>query len=89
MDVEDECFKVVFESYEFVIDFFNLKFKVIEGMKKLLEEGRKKRKVGYREGEEVVVREKKKVKKDDGDGDGGELSSLVEVVKRKVKVGRK
>ncbi|VBB84358.1 Putative Pre-rRNA-processing protein ESF1 [Podospora comata] len=89
MDVEDERFKAVFESHEFAIDPSNPKFKATEGMKKLLEEGRKKRKAGYREGEEVVVREKKKVKKDDGEGDGGELSSLVEAVKRKAKAGRK
>lgn len=45
MDVKDERFKAVFDSHEFAIDPSNPKFKATEGMKKLLEEGRKKRKM--------------------------------------------
>lgn len=43
MDVQDERFKAVFDSHEFAIDPSNPKFKGTEGMKQLLEEGRKKR----------------------------------------------
>ncbi|CAM1503306.1 Fc.00g080820.m01.CDS01 [Cosmosporella sp. VM-42] len=60
MDVEDNRFKAVFESHEFAIDPSNPKFKATEGMKKLLEEGRKKRRSGEEDGEE---RRSKKVKK--------------------------
>lgn len=45
MDVKDDRFKAVFDSHEFAIDPSNPKFKATEGMKKLLEEGRKKRKI--------------------------------------------
>ncbi|KAI1141928.1 hypothetical protein F5Y05DRAFT_210265 [Hypoxylon sp. FL0543] len=44
MDVKDDRFKAVFESHEFAIDPSNPKFKATPGMKKLLEERRKKRK---------------------------------------------
>ncbi|RBR09257.1 hypothetical protein FVER53590_06794 [Fusarium verticillioides] len=43
MDVDDDRFKAVFESHEYAIDPSNPKFKATEGMQKLLEEGRKKR----------------------------------------------
>ncbi|KAL6901475.1 hypothetical protein GGI43DRAFT_357623 [Trichoderma evansii] len=45
MDVKDDRFKAVFDSHEFAIDPSNPKYKATEGMKKLLEEGRKKRKM--------------------------------------------
>lgn len=91
MDVGDERFSKVFESHEFAIDPSNPKFKGTEGMKKLLEEGRRKR--GLDKGgdgeEEVGIGEKKKSKKrktDSGEGERkGELSGLVEMVKRKSK----
>lgn len=60
MDVADDRFKAVFESHEYAIDPSNPKFKATEGMKKLLEEGRKKRRG---EGEEGDERRSKKVKK--------------------------
>ncbi|KAK0659495.1 putative Pre-rRNA-processing protein ESF1 [Cercophora samala] len=85
MDVEDERFKAVFESHEFAIDPSNPKFKATEGMKKLLEEGRKKRKAGPGD-EPRAASKSKKAKRDD---DEGELNSLVEAVKRKAKAGRK
>ncbi|EFY86107.1 pre-rRNA-processing protein ESF1 [Metarhizium acridum CQMa 102] len=59
MDVEDDRFKAVFDSHEFAIDPSNPKFKATAGMKKLLEEGRRKRQVG--DGEDEPSR--KKVKK--------------------------
>lgn len=60
MDVADDRFKAVFENHEFAIDPSNPKFKATEGMKELLEEGRKKRRAGGEEGDE---RRSKKVKK--------------------------
>lgn len=49
MDVQDDRFQAVFENHEFAIDPSNPKFKGTEGMNKLLEEGRKKRRGGDRE----------------------------------------
>lgn len=46
MDVSDDRFNAVFDSHEFAIDPSNPKFVATGGMKKLLEEGRKKRKAG-------------------------------------------
>ncbi|KAM4058930.1 hypothetical protein HRG_008193 [Hirsutella rhossiliensis] len=46
LDVGDDRFNAVFDSHEFAIDPSNPKFKATGGMKKLLEEGRKKRKAG-------------------------------------------
>jgi NUC153 domain len=84
IDVGDERFSKLFESHEFAIDPSNLKFKGTEGMKKLLEEGRRKRGV---EGDSEVSEEKKKSKKRKAEGgDGkGELSGLVEKLKKKAK----
>ncbi|KAI9686222.1 MAG: pre-rRNA-processing protein esf1 [Bathelium mastoideum] len=44
MDVQDPRFAQLYDSHEFAIDPTNPRFKGTEGMKKLLEEGRKKRK---------------------------------------------
>nr|POE72253.1 pre-rrna-processing protein esf1 [Quercus suber] len=44
VQTEDPRFKALFESHEYAIDPTNSKFKSTEGMKALLEEGRKKRK---------------------------------------------
>ncbi|KAL2164874.1 hypothetical protein VTH06DRAFT_170 [Thermothelomyces fergusii] len=86
MDVEDSRFKAVFENHEFAIDPSNPKFKATQGMKKLLEEGRKKRKAGLEDSPngKQDQRESKKAK---ADGDQ-ELSKLVESVKKKVKAKR-
>ena len=46
MNVKDDRFKAVFDNHEFAIDPSNPKFKGTEGMKQLLEEGRKKRRGG-------------------------------------------
>ncbi|KAH8594410.1 hypothetical protein B0O99DRAFT_687645 [Bisporella sp. PMI_857] len=43
LDVQDPRFAKVFESHEFAIDTSNPRFKKTEGMRKLLEEGRKRR----------------------------------------------
>lgn len=60
MDVDDDRFKAVFDSHEFAIDPSNPKYKATGGMKKLLEEGRKKRRGDDGEGEEGVVKKKAK-----------------------------
>lgn len=80
IDVQDPRFRSVHESHEFAIDRSHPRFKGTEGMKKLLEEGRKRR-LGDGEVEEVV--QKKKKRKDEGGEEG--LSSLVESVKKKSK----
>ncbi|KAL2267214.1 hypothetical protein VTJ83DRAFT_4491 [Remersonia thermophila] len=87
MDVDDPRFKAVFENHEFAIDPSNPKFKATEGMKKVLEEGRKKRKTGPSDspGAKRPQRDSKKAK---AGGDFNELSSLVESVKRKAKAKR-
>ncbi|OLN95808.1 Pre-rRNA-processing protein esf1 [Colletotrichum chlorophyti] len=84
IDVGDDRFKAVFESHEYAIDPSNPKFKGTEAMRKLLEEGRKKRKAGADE-EEPVEREGKKAKKQKGEKQGGadELSGLVASVKKR------
>ncbi|KAK3898366.1 Pre-rRNA-processing protein esf1 [Staphylotrichum tortipilum] len=87
MDVEDARFKAVFENHEFAIDPSNPKFKATQGMKKLLEESRKKRKAGP-DHSPGAGKEQRSSKKAKGDSDLGELSSLVDAVKKKVKARR-
>ncbi|KAK2623490.1 hypothetical protein QTJ16_007168 [Diplocarpon rosae] len=82
MDVGDERFGKLFESHEFAIDPTNPKFVATEGMKKLLEEGRRKRDRGEDDGE--GVKELKKSKKRKGE-EKNELSGLVETIRKKVK----
>lgn len=82
LDVDDPRFKAVFESHEFAIDPSNPKFKATEGMKKILEEGRKKRKAGSGDlPEEKDQRSSKKVKAASGGGD--DIDGLINSVKRK------
>lgn len=52
MNVEDPRFGAVFERADFAIDPSHPRFKGTDGMKKLLEQGRRKRKVGVGEGPE-------------------------------------
>lgn len=84
MDVDDPRFKAVFESHEFAIDPSNPKYKATQGMKKLLEEARKKRKAGPDDSPDGN-KDERSSKKAKADGDSGELSSLVNAVKRKAK----
>ncbi|KAK4448409.1 Pre-rRNA-processing protein esf1 [Podospora aff. communis PSN243] len=88
MDVKDDRFKAVFESHEFAIDPSNPKFKATEGMKKLLEEGRKKRKAGH-DDEPTDRTHQRSSKKAKGQEGGGELDSLINSVKRKAGKGRR
>lgn len=96
MDVQDPRFAKVFESSEYAIDPSNPRFKGTEGMRALLEEGRRKRK-RKRDGnqdddgvEEMEGGGRDRKKKGSGGEDGlaGEeedLQKLVARVKNKVK----
>ncbi|TGO89620.1 hypothetical protein BPOR_0100g00020 [Botrytis porri] len=87
MDVGDERFGDVFKNHEYAIDPSNPKFKGTEGMKKLLEEGRRKR--GGEDDGEVEVKTKNKKRKVEGEKeDKADLSSLVEKVKKKSKIAK-
>lgn len=83
MNVGDERFKDVFQRSDFAIDPSHPKFKGTEGMKLLLEEGRKKRKVGGVEDEGDERLGKKARKGHDGEMD--DVQRLVTRVKRKTK----
>ncbi|KAK0124747.1 pre-rRNA-processing protein esf1 [Cadophora gregata f. sp. sojae] len=88
MDVGDERFSKLFQSHEFAIDPTNPKFVATEGMKKLLEEGRRKRDRDVGEGgeDEVVVKKSKKRKGGEAEvEEKGELSGLVEKISKKVR----
>ncbi|AEO66439.1 6925bbf1-c2ce-490b-994d-51c925e3f357 [Thermothielavioides terrestris] len=87
MNVEDSRFKAVFENHEFAIDPSNPKYKATQGMKKLLEESRKKRKAGP-DNPPDRGEDGRSSKKARADGELGELSSLVDAVKKKVKAKR-
>ncbi|QSZ34436.1 hypothetical protein DSL72_006028 [Monilinia vaccinii-corymbosi] len=91
MDVGDERFQDVFKNHEYAIDPSNPKFKGTEGMKKLLEEGRRKR--GGEDDGEVEVKSTNKKRKTQGEGEGeksrkADLGSLVEAVKKKSKLAK-
>ncbi|KAK3687438.1 hypothetical protein B0T22DRAFT_457207 [Podospora appendiculata] len=79
VDVEDPRFKAVFESHEFAIDPSNPKFKPTQGMKILLEEGRKKRKAGDDVPEDKIQHKSTKKAK----GNAEEIDGLIASVKRK------
>lgn len=82
MDVDDDRFKAVFDDHEFAIDPSNPKFKATSGMKKLLEEGRKKRKHD-RDEDGGDTRRDKKSKKAKAGGARDDLGSLVSSLKKK------
>ncbi|TAQ90569.1 hypothetical protein B7494_g1096 [Chlorociboria aeruginascens] len=91
IDVGDERFGKLFENHEFAIDPSNPRFRGTEGMKKLLEEGRRKRGVDVDAGDERAERSSKKKRKHDANeitvetGEKSELSNLVEKVKKRSK----
>ncbi|KFY35941.1 hypothetical protein V494_05465 [Pseudogymnoascus sp. VKM F-4513 (FW-928)] len=89
MDVQDPRFGALFESHEFAIDTSNPKYKATEGMKKLLEEGRRKRKGdegAEEEGGKRVEKRRRREKGESGGADAGgeDLGKLVESVKKKL-----
>ncbi|KAI0393489.1 hypothetical protein F5Y17DRAFT_306402 [Xylariaceae sp. FL0594] len=83
MDVEDDRFRAVFESHEFAIDPSNPKYKATPGMKKLLEEGRKKRKNKSGDFEAPPEETGGKAKKQKIKGANDDISSLVESIRQK------
>ncbi|KAI9798044.1 MAG: pre-rRNA-processing protein esf1 [Candelina submexicana] len=95
MDVQDPRFSQVFESHEFAIDPTNPRFKGTEGMKALLEEGRRKRRRddpgAERSGIDSLVEERKEKKAKSMLGEGEiangseDLEKLVQRVKGKTK----
>ena len=89
VQAEDPRFKALFDSHEYAIDPTNPRFKGTEGMKSLLEEGRKKRKRedreigGEGEGVEVAKKNKKgKAGKEAKAGGDDELKGLVARLKK-------
>ncbi|KAF6229315.1 hypothetical protein HO133_007431 [Letharia lupina] len=85
MDVGDERFKDVFQRSDFAIDPSHPRFKGTEGMKQLLEEGRKKRSSGVVEDEEDGRRGKKARRKEVDEGEMDDVQRLVNRVKTKTK----
>ncbi|EME40559.1 hypothetical protein DOTSEDRAFT_74196 [Dothistroma septosporum NZE10] len=85
VETEDPRFNKLYDSHEYAIDPTNPRFKQTEGMKTLLEEGRKKRKVVDDEGEDGQMSKKGKKAKGNSDaGDGGEdVKGLVARLKNK------
>ena len=85
MNVEDERFGDVYRRSDFAIDPSHPRFKGTEGMKQLLEEGRKKRKSGgwYEEGGEE--RGKKARRKEVADEETDAVQRLVARAKTKAK----
>lgn len=94
MDVADRRFQALFERTEFAIDPSHARFRGTEGMRALLEEGRRKRKRRGGEGEEGGGGEKGGGKRrvggteGEGVGAGEDLRKLVERVKGKTKKSR-
>ncbi|EED21981.1 pre-rRNA processing protein Esf1, putative [Talaromyces stipitatus ATCC 10500] len=87
VDVADPRFASLYESHEFAIDPTNPKFKPTSGMKALLEEGRKRRRVRGAD-DDVPTETTKKQKKASKSGDAADdidLKKLVARVKSKTK----
>ncbi|KAI7116027.1 hypothetical protein KC352_g34159, partial [Hortaea werneckii] len=86
VDTEDPRFKGLFESHEYAIDPTNPRYKATQGMKALLEEGRKKRKRTGEEEEDVEPQKpKQKGPKATKNDNGDELKGLVARLKGKGK----
>ncbi|PSK46268.1 Pre-rRNA-processing protein esf1 [Elsinoe australis] len=85
VETSDPRFAKLFESHEYAIDPSNPRFQKTEGMKKILEEGRKRRR-NATEDEEVKT---KKSKQDNGDGADDTQKLLARVkAKSKTRAGR-
>ena len=85
LDVADDRFKEAFESHEYAIDPSHARYVETEGMRNLLQEGRRRRE--ERVGEEDEL--EKKAKRVNAPGkrkagaSGGEIDDLVEKIKRR------
>jgi hypothetical protein len=85
IDTQDERFRDVFEKNEYAIDPSHPRYKGTEGMKELLEEGRRRRKIDGKDGEDVDE-ERLRSKKRKGRGEGGDdVEELVARVKSKIR----
>lgn len=94
VNTEDPRFKGVFESHEYALDPTHPRYKATQGMKAILEEGRKKRKRGHGdEGEDEEVARPRKVKEGGkgagkhsaGGGAGDDVQGLVARLKGKAR----
>ncbi|KAL9127347.1 MAG: hypothetical protein Q9217_003761 [Psora testacea] len=85
MDVQDDRFRHVFERAEFAIDPSHPRYMGTQGMRRLLEEGRRKRANGEDEGVDGggVGMSRKKVKTRGKEGEGDDVRQLVKRVKQK------
>lgn len=86
VDVADPRFASLYESHEYAIDPTNPKFKATSGMKALLEEGRKRRRVRGADDDvptETSKKQKKTSSKRDDAADDVDLKKLVARVKSK------
>lgn len=81
MNVKDERFKEAFENHDFAIDPSNPKFVETEGMKQLLQEGRKRRENVI--GDDDVRGNGKSVKRKADREGAGDVDDLVEKIKRR------
>jgi hypothetical protein len=79
IETEDPRFKAVFESHEYALDPTFPKFKQTAGMKRLLEEGRRKRKAGDLDAKAEAMSRSNKSSK--GMPTDGELGGLVKQLK--------
>ncbi|KAJ4368018.1 pre-rRNA-processing protein esf1 [Neocucurbitaria cava] len=94
INTADPRFAKLYESHEFAIDPTNPRFRETAAMKALLEEGRKKRKLGLGNEEDEVERGSgaKKVRKEreggagDAGGDDGDVKKLAARIKAKSKL---
>ena len=84
MNVRDERFGDVFRRSDFAIDPSHPRFKGTDGMKLLLEEGRRKRDLGFGQDEGGERRGKKAMRKE-GDVEMDDVQRLVKRVKTKTK----
>jgi hypothetical protein len=83
INTADPRFAKLYESHEFAIDPTNPRFKDTAAMKALLEEGRKKRKMGKDGEEHEVERGSKKVRQDGGGAVEEDVQKLAARVKAK------
>lgn len=102
VDVADDRFAKLFQDEKFAIDPSHPHFKATEGMRSILEEGRKKRKLGEDEGggdgdnvddrrreKQKGAKDKKSKKQKVTEQPNDDLATLVESVRRKAKSKRK
>lgn len=83
MNVKDPRFASLWESHEYAIDPSNPKYKPTQGMKALLEEGRKRRRYKESVQDSTDQTSSKKKRRKDVEGDNVDLDKLVERVKSK------